>query len=225
MTVRLPPRLQAGARLAAVTLSWGGPGTFAHRYTAGKRQLESAFGVEVVEMPHTMADPAFVADNPQARAADLHAAFADRTIDGIVSTIGGDDSIRLLPHLDLDLIRTNPKVFVGYSDTTITHLACLRAGVQTFYGPAVMAGFGENAGLHDYLSLGVERMFSSEPPGRWPPNTEGWTVEQHDWANFSGSRACCSLDPAVSAPISITRTTRPSPRSSTMSRHCMSCRS
>lgn len=176
-------------------------------------------------MPHTTADPAFVADNPQARAADLHAAFADRTIDGIVSTIGGDDSIRLLPHLDLDLIRTNPKVFVGYSDTTITHLACLRAGVQTFYGPAVMAGFGENAGLHDYLSLGVERMFSSEPPGRWPPNTEGWTVEQHDWANFSGSRACCSLDPAVSAPISITRTTRPSPRSSTMSRHCMSCRS
>lgn len=165
-----------------MTLSWGGPGAYPHRYAAGKRQLEQAFSVEVVEMAHTLADPAFVRDHPQARADDLHAAFADPSIDGIVSTIGGDDSIRLLPLLDLDLIRSNPKVLLGYSDTTITHMACLRAGLVTFYGPAIMAGFGENAGLHDYLVDGVRRMLFDVDPGDWPPNQEGWTCELSDWA-------------------------------------------
>ena len=39
-----PKRLKAGDKVAAVTLSWGGPGTFRHQYEAGKRQLEAAFG-------------------------------------------------------------------------------------------------------------------------------------------------------------------------------------
>lgn len=179
-----PRRLRRGDRVAAVSLSWGGPGTFPHRYEAGKRQLEDAFGVEVVEMPHTLADPATVAANPALRAADLHQAFADPDVAGVVSTIGGDDSIRLLPHLDLELLAANPKVFLGYSDSTITQMALLRAGVVSFYGPAIMAGFGENAGLHDYLVEGVRRtLFEPEDQLRWPQNHHGWTVEQLDWAD------------------------------------------
>ncbi len=179
-----PRRLRAGDRLAAVSLSWGGPGTFPHRYEAGKRQLEATFGVEVVEMPHTLADAAAVAANPAARADDLHQAFADPDIAGVVSTIGGDDSIRVLPHLDLDLLAANPKVFLGYSDSTITQMALLRAGIVSFYGPAIMAGFGENAGLHDYLVEGVRRtLFEPVVPLLWPENRDGWTVEQLDWAD------------------------------------------
>lgn len=155
MLVR-PRRLQEGDRLAAVSLSWGGPGTFPHRYEAGKRQLEAALGVEVVEMPHTLADAASLAADPAARAGDLHRAFADPDIAGVVSTIGGDDSIRLLRHLDLDLLAANPKVFLGYSDSTIIQMALLRAGLTSFYGPAIMAGFAENAGLHDYLVRGFD---------------------------------------------------------------------
>jgi muramoyltetrapeptide carboxypeptidase LdcA involved in peptidoglycan recycling len=75
--LRRPPRLRAGDRIAALTLSWGGPGAIPHRYEAGKRQLEAAFGVEVVEMPHTLADPDSVAANPTARADDIHRALAD----------------------------------------------------------------------------------------------------------------------------------------------------
>ena len=117
-----PPQLRPGDRVATVTLSWGGPGQFPHRYEAGKRQLQAEFGLEVVEMPHTLDPPEEVAKNPEARAADLMAAFADPSIRGIFSTIGGDDSIRLLPYMDFELIRANPKVFIGYSDTTISHL-------------------------------------------------------------------------------------------------------
>jgi muramoyltetrapeptide carboxypeptidase LdcA involved in peptidoglycan recycling len=179
-----PPRLRAGDRLAAVTPSWGGPATFPHRYEVGKRQLEEAFGVEVVEMPHTLAEAGKLAADPAARADDLHRAFADPDIAGVVATIGGDDSIRLLPHLDLDLLAANPKVFLGYSDPTILHLALRRAGVRSFYGPTIMAGFAENQGPHDYLVEGVRRtLFEPETPLVWPENRDGWTVEFLDWAD------------------------------------------
>ena len=170
--------LRAGDRLAAVTLSWGGPGTHPHRYDAGKRQLEQEFGVEVVEMPGTLAEPAAVATDPRARADDLHRAFADPDIAGVVATIGGDDSIRILRHLDLGLLAANPKPFVGYSDATITHLALRRAGMVSFYGPAIMAGFAENGGLHRYLVDGVRRMLFTPAAGPvdWPVNHDGWTV-------------------------------------------------
>jgi muramoyltetrapeptide carboxypeptidase LdcA involved in peptidoglycan recycling len=192
-----PPRLRPGDRIAAVTLSWGGPGEVPHRYEAGKRQLEEAFGVTVVEMPHTLADPDFVADHPQARADDLHEALADPTIAGIVSPIGGDDSIRLLPLLDLELVAANPKVFLGYSDSTVTQMAFLRAGVVSFFGPAIMAGFAENGGIHQYLREGVRRMlFEPEAPLDWPENGEGWTVEFVDWTDPSNQERRRALRPS-----------------------------
>jgi muramoyltetrapeptide carboxypeptidase LdcA involved in peptidoglycan recycling len=176
-----------------VTLSWGGPGEIPHRHEAGKRQLEQAFGVSVVEMPHTLASPDFLAKHPQARVDDLHAAIADPEIAGIISTIGGDDSIRLLPLIDLELVAAHPKIFLGYSDATTTQMAFLKAGVVCFYGPSIMAGFGENGGLLPYLEDGVRRMlFEPEAPLEWPQNGDGWTVEFVDWhdpENQSRSRA------------------------------------
>lgn len=179
-----PGKLQPGDKVAVVSLSWGGPGTFPHRYQAGKAQLEAEFGVTVVEMPHTLADPEWMARNPQARAADLMAAFADPTIKAIISSIGGDDSIRILPYTDLDVLRNNPKIFMGYSDTTITHFACFKAGLVSFYGPAIMAGFGENGGLFPYMVDAVRRtLFSADLIGEIHPNQAGWTVELLDWTD------------------------------------------
>jgi muramoyltetrapeptide carboxypeptidase LdcA involved in peptidoglycan recycling len=179
-----PRALAPGDRLAAVSLSWGGPGAFPQRYEAGKWQLEEEFGVEVVAMPHALDPPDEVAAHPELRADDLHRALGDPSIAGIVSTIGGDDSIRLLPLLDLDLIRSNPKVFLGFSDATITHMAFLRAGVVSFYGPALMTAFAESGGMHHYACEGVrEVLFSAGTPPAWPENDDGWTVEHLDWSN------------------------------------------
>lgn len=179
-----PKRLSRGQKVAGVSLSWGGPGAFPHQYEARKRQFEQMFGLTVVEMPHALRDPAWLAANPQARAADLMQAFADPNIAGIISTIGGDDSIRLLRYLDLEVIRQHPKVFMGYSDTTVTHFACYQAGLVSFYGPSFMAGFAENGGIFPYLVDSVQRtLFSSEPVGRVAPNQMGWTVEHLDWAD------------------------------------------
>jgi len=178
------PKLQRGNKVAAVSLSWGGPGTFSHRYEAGKQQLQEEFGLRVVEMPHTMRDAAWLAEHPEARAEDLMQAFTDPSIKAIISTIGGEDSIRILPYLDLPTIHSNPKIFMGYSDTTITHMACFKAGLVSFYGPTIMAGFGENGGLFAYMVDSVRRtLFSSVPIGEIVPNGNGWTVELLDWAD------------------------------------------
>ena len=75
-----PKKLQPGDKVATVSLSWGGPGTFPHRYEAGKSQLQAEFGLTVVEMDHTMRDDSWLQANPQARADDLMAAFADPAI-------------------------------------------------------------------------------------------------------------------------------------------------
>lgn len=192
-----PPRLHQGDSIATVSLSWGGPGTFGHRYDAGVRQLEREFGVEVIPMPHARRDAAWLARHPEARADDLMRAFADPSIAAIFSTIGGDDSIRLLPFLDLDVIARNPKIFMGYSDTTVTHLACLTAGVGSFYGPAIMAGFAENNGMFPFMVDSVRRtLFSAEPVGEITPNRDGWTVEMLDWGDPANQERRRRLEPS-----------------------------
>ena len=110
-----PKKLSRGSKIAAVTLSWGGPGDLPHRYEIGKKQFEEVFDVEVVETKHALKSAEWIYKNPQARADDLMRAFSDPSIEGIISTIGGDDSVRILPYLDLKLISSNPKVFMGFS--------------------------------------------------------------------------------------------------------------
>lgn len=178
-----PHKLEPGDKVAAISLSWGGPSHYPYRYQAGKQQLEDEFELEVVETTHALADADWLWKNPQARADDLMEAFADPSIKAIISTIGGDDSVRILPYLDLEVMRSNPKIFLGYSDTTVTHLACFKAGLVSFYGPAIMAGFGENGGMFPYMVESVRRtLFSSAPIGAIEPNQDGWTVEMLDWA-------------------------------------------
>ena len=195
-TMIKPRKLHPGDKVAAVTLSWGGPSVFPGRYQAGKRQLEESFGVQVVEMPHTLSEADWLAKNPRARAEDLMQAFADPAIKAIISTIGGEDSIRLLPYLDLNVIRENPKIFMGYSDSTITHFACHKAGIGSFYGPSIMAGFGENGGLFPYMAESVRKtLFSSDPVGLLQPNTHGWTDERLEWGIPENQARKRSLQP------------------------------
>ena len=79
---------------------------------------------------------------------DLHAAFADPAIDGIICTRGGWGSAELLPYLDAELIRANPKAFIGYSDHTSLHCWLHNeANLVTFYGPMVAADFSRDDGV------------------------------------------------------------------------------
>lgn len=181
-----PRKLSPGDKVAAISLSWGGPGALPHRYEAGKRQLEAEFGLAVIETPHALRDPSWLSANPRARADDLMGAFEDASVKAIFSTIGGDDSIRILPHLDLRVISSNPKIFMGMSDTTVSHAACFKAGLSSFYGPGIMQAFAENGGMFPYVAESIRRsLFSTEPIGRVLPDSTGWTVEFLDWADLA----------------------------------------
>jgi muramoyltetrapeptide carboxypeptidase len=80
----------------------------------------------------------YLAGSAAHRAAQLHALFADDTVDALMCARGGFGCIHLLPLLDFDLIRANPKPFVGFSDITVLHQAFfLQTGLVTFHGPMV----------------------------------------------------------------------------------------
>jgi muramoyltetrapeptide carboxypeptidase LdcA involved in peptidoglycan recycling len=125
-------------------------------------------------------------------------AFADPSIKGIFATIGGDDSIRLLPFMDLKIMHDNPKIFLGYSDTTISHLVCYRAGLVSFYGPSIMAEFAVNGGMFPYLVESLRKtLFSSDVIGEVRPNTDGWTVERLNWADPANQQIKRKLNPCT----------------------------
>ena len=170
-----PQHLKPGDKVAAVSLSWGAAGVpeIRWRYELGKRRMEELFGLRVVEMPHTLAPETYVSEHPEKRAEDLMAAFADPSIKAVFNVIGGSDSIRMLPYIDFDVIRNNPKIFTGYSDGTTTDYICMKAGVASFYGAHVLNDFAEPGKMHDYTAGIIRRMlFSNEVVGEIAPATE-----------------------------------------------------
>jgi muramoyltetrapeptide carboxypeptidase len=160
-----PRALGPGATLAVLSPASAAKADLVHRGIAQLNSLgyKTALGAHALDR-----GPLYYAGSLEDRLRDLHAAFADPAIDGIVCTRGGWGSAELLPHLDAELIRANPKVFVGYSDHTSLH-CWLRneANLVTFYGPMVAADFSRNDGADmpswqhsfqgdDTWSLGVE---------------------------------------------------------------------
>lgn len=179
-----PKKLNPGDKVATISLSWGGAGELPLRYAVGKKQLQETFGVKVVETKHALRPNDWMYKNPKARANDLMEALLDPTIKAIISTIGGDESVRTLPYIDLEIIKNNPKIFLGFSDTTITHFCFYKAGVTSFYGTSLMVGFAENNGMHDYQIVDIQRtLFSNKPTGLISPNAAGWTSQRLDWFN------------------------------------------
>ena len=178
-----PKKLQPGDSVATVSPSWGGAGDPAlrWRYEQGVKRLKEVFGLNVIPMPNSLKGGDYLYNNPKARAEDLMIAFMDENIKGIIANIGGEESIRLLPYIDFDVIHNNPKIFMGYSDVTISHLFCHKAGITSFYGPAILTDFAENVEMDPYTIEMVNRtLFSNEMIGEIKP-AKNWTSERLEW--------------------------------------------
>lgn len=178
-----PKKLQPGDCVATVSPSWGGAGDpeLRWRYEQGVKRLEEVFGLKVIPMPNSLKGGDYLYKNPEARAEDLMTAFKDENIKAIFANIGGDDGIRLLPYIDFEVIRQNPKIFMGYSDITVSHLFCHKAGVSSFYGPAILTDFAENVEMDPYTVEMLNRtLFSNEIIGEIQP-AQRWTSERLEW--------------------------------------------
>ena len=178
-----PEMLKRGDKIAVVSLSWGGLGdeNLIHKYYIAKERLENDFGLEVIAMPNALKGSEFVYEHPEARAQDLMDAFKNESIRGIFCAIGGDDTIRLLPYIDYDVIRNNPKVFMGYSDTTVNHLMMNKAGLVSFYGPSVMCEFGEYVQMFDYTKQAVENVLFNDCENYEIKSSEVWSNDFVSW--------------------------------------------
>lgn len=140
----VPPKLRPGDRVAIVSPSFAAPGMFPAVHELSMRRLREDFRLEPVEYPTTRRLDAPAAD----RAADLQAAFADRTIRAVLATIGGNDQITVLPLLDPAVVTADPKPFVGFSDNTNLLNWLWNHGIAGYHGGSTMVHLGRGGGLH-----------------------------------------------------------------------------
>jgi muramoyltetrapeptide carboxypeptidase len=104
----------------------------------------AAMGLVPKPAPHLMARYGYLAGKDEARAADVNAMFADKTVRAIFAVRGGWGSARILPYLKWDVIRANPKLLIGFSDITALHMAiAARAGFTTIHGPNAASAWGK----------------------------------------------------------------------------------
>lgn len=179
MTFIKPPKLQAGDTVAAISLSSGAAGEFPQVYEVAKRVLGEQFGLTLIETPNALRSDDWLYQNPEARADDLHWALQNGEVKGMFSTIGGYESVRVLPFVKPELIRDNPKVLLGYSDTTVTQLAFLNAGVGSFYGPSLMSGVAELT-TFPYAETWLQRLLLGGWHGPYAAS-DSWTEDLADW--------------------------------------------
>jgi muramoyltetrapeptide carboxypeptidase LdcA involved in peptidoglycan recycling len=141
----LPPKARPGDRIAVLSPSFAAAGAFPAVHEQAMRRLTEVTGLIPVEYPTTRQ----VGATPAARAADLHAAFADPQIRAILAVIGGDDQITVIPHLDADQARADPKPFVGTSDNTNLHHWLWVNGIASFYGGSSQVHLGPGPAVDD----------------------------------------------------------------------------
>ena len=141
-------RIQPGSTIGVISPSWSGPAGFPVVYEKGIENLKNVFNFKIKEFKNTRSSYNDSLDYVKKRVDDIHSAFLDKEVDAIFITIGGSDSIRLLPYLDKNIIINNPKIVMGFSDSTSLLTYMIKLGVPSFYGPSVMAGFAEPEGLN-----------------------------------------------------------------------------
>lgn len=191
-----PSRLVIGDTVAIVSPSWGGPSIFPYIYDKGLEALRE-LGLQIKEYPSARADNDFLFRNPRARAKDINNAFADVQVKAIFASIGGDDSIRILPFLDPVIIKENPKILMGYSDTTTLLTYINQMDLVTFNGPSVMAGFSQAGALPKSFVEHVKAMLFS-PQENYEYESFGVYCDGYlDWSNLGNVGETKELKPDV----------------------------
>ncbi|MBC2935178.1 S66 peptidase family protein [Nocardioides sp. zg-1228] len=137
------PKAKPGDKVAIVSPSFAAPAVAPAIHEQAMERLRTVTGLEPVEYPTTRR----LGATPSDRAADINAAFADPSIRAILSTLGGDDQITVVPHLRPDLAIADPKPFLGYSDNTNILNWLWTHGVPGFHGGSTQVHLGPGAGV------------------------------------------------------------------------------
>lgn len=166
MKLIISKKLQKGDTIGVVTPSEPVLDEKKERYQKGIDVLTNK-GFKIVTGMYVLSNPDnYIAASDQERAEDLNKMFANLEVKAILCTTGGFNCNGMLPYLDYELIRKNPKIFVGLSDpTALINAIHKKTGLVTFHGPSVMSDYGK--GIHSYTEKYFEKAtMHSDPMGR-----------------------------------------------------------
>ncbi|MCM1974908.1 S66 peptidase family protein [Streptomyces sp. G1] len=191
-TISYPPKPSPGDRIAVISAGAGLPGLFPLPYELGLERLRKEYDLEPVEYPTTRTMGA----TPQARAADVNAAFADPGIKAVIASIGGDDQITVLPYLDRELIRANPKPFIGMSDNTNLLAFLWNTGIVSYHGATVMCELGRPGAMNPRTADSLRAALFTSGPYELAP-AESWNDISRDWADPAAFQSEPPMRPAA----------------------------
>ncbi|MGR5126370.1 S66 family peptidase [Photobacterium swingsii] len=179
--MRLPQPLKQGDTIGFFSPSSPATHFAPTRFARAKQYLESQ-GYKLKAGALTSQSDHYRSGTIQQRADELNALIRDPDVRCIMSTIGGMNSNSLLPYLDYDALKADPKIIMGYSDVTALLLGIYqRTGIITFYGPALVASFGELAPLVDDTFASFSALTQPQPlPYRYN-QPQYWTDAFINW--------------------------------------------
>ena len=178
----LAQALKPGDTIGIISPSWFGGPAFVPRAERGIAQLRN-LGFDVLVGDHALNNAGHVSDTSQNRVNDLHAMFANSEVKAIICSIGGDHSCHLLPLIDWELIRSNPRIFMGFSDITVLNIAIwFTTGLVTFNGPTLLTDWAEYPAMPPFSKeQALRAMCRTDPMGDLAP-APTWTDEFLDWS-------------------------------------------
>lgn len=182
MEFTTPPPMEPGDRVAVVAPASGAAAEVPDVYEQGLERLASVFDLEPVEYPTAGMVTEHLAAHPEVRARDVMDAFVDPDVAGVIATIGGYDQLRILPHLDPEVLREHPTRFYGYSDNTNLAASLWFQGIVSYQGPALMTQLAHGGGVHPYTERYCRRAFFEESIGEVEP-AEAFTDDDVDWGS------------------------------------------
>jgi len=138
-----PAKLTKGATIGIVS-----PSGFSEPFGLGQGVnylRELGYKVVLGECTRNLTRHGFMAGKDDERARELMDMFANEDVDAIFASRGGYGAMRILPLIDFDIIKDNPKIFMGYSDITTLHITIhQRTGLVSFHGPSIEGYSGDN---------------------------------------------------------------------------------
>ncbi|WP_415382861.1 S66 family peptidase [Halosimplex sp. TS25] len=190
-----PPPAEPGDKVAVIAPSSGAATVFPDVLDLALERLRDRFDLDPVVYDTAEADPERLRENPVLRAEDVHEAFRDPDISAVFATIGGDDQIRMLRHLDGEILRNNPTRFFGMSDNTCLASYLWTHGIVSFYGGQLLNNVAIAGEFPEYSERYLRRALFEESLGELDSADE-WTDDVIEWARDDFREATPEYEPA-----------------------------
>lgn len=207
----IPPTIKKGETIGICTPSMPAYSISNEVFENGLKNIEKAdFKVRLGSLTKNRASEGYRSAGPEERAKELMDLFIDPSVKAILATIGGMNSNSLIPYLDFEVIKRNPKIFCGYSDITSLHLSIMKySNLATYYGPGLMPHWSEypdavNDSTQSFLEALEPKERILKPFSKWSNHsrdwqTDAWKTLPRQWNHNTGWKI---LNPGkVTAPV------------------------